>query len=281
MAKRVFCSVGSTHPMSGPARFMTVCLLVVLLGGCATLGRVPPGPPLSDREVEETVAGIRKESGKATSFYTRGTLLVKDWYWEEETTMVMVGSSEPFRVKIEVTHGWGQPILHILVDRGKLEVLSFTEGRLYIGAFTPEALSRFIPGPMTPELIWSVLRGYPVVLPHTRGHSPHAGRIDLYGPGGERVETLEFDHGGMHPSRVNLPVQRAQLTFSSFEDAEGIVYAREVHVDQKGSRGKLTLRREKTVFNRAAPNEVFTVDKPPAFTVVQLDPKAKDPQLRD
>jgi hypothetical protein len=270
MMQRLSRRIGRRVMRRRLVRIPAACLLIFFLGGCAILGRAPSGPPLSDLQAEEIVDRIRQEGGRATSFYTRGALQVKDWYFEEESSMVMVGSLAPFRVKIEVTHGWGQPILHILVDRGRLEVLSFMEGRLYMGDFTPEALSRFIPGPLDTELIWAVLRGYPAVIPYARLTSPQANRIDLLDTRGQKVETLELGPEG-RPSRVILPLQKTQLTFSGFEESEGVVYAGEVGVDQKGARGKLTLRREKVVFNRPVPNEVFTIEKPPTFTVMQLE----------
>jgi hypothetical protein len=105
--------------------------------------------------------------------------------------------------------------------------------------------------------------------------SPQANRIDLLDTRGQRVETLELGPEG-RPSRVSLPLQRTQLGFSNYEEADGVVYAREVFVDQKGAKGKLTLRREKAAFNRPVPNEVFTIEKPPGFTVMQLEPKKQE-----
>ncbi len=226
---------------------------------------------MSERQVEEAVSRMQEQEGMVASFYTRGNVLMKNWYGEEESGIVIAGTKDPFRIKIEVTHGWGQPILHILIDRGKLEVLSSQDSTLYVGDFTPEALSRFLPGPLSRDLIWSALRGYPTISPHRKVLSPEADRIDLYGAGNEKVETIQLGRETPHPERVVLPPQQVALMFSDFVESDGIFYAREVEVDHRKSRGKLLLKNEKTVFNRPIPNEVFTIDKPPAFTVSRLE----------
>lgn len=226
---------------------------------------------MSERQVEEALSRLHEQEGKVSSFYARGNLLMKNWYAEEESGIVIAGSRDPFRIKIEVTHGWGRPILHVLIDRGKLEVLSFQESMLYVGDFTPEALSRFLPGPLSPDLIWSALRGYPTVSPHSKVLSPEADRIDLYGAGDEKVETIQFGRETRHPERVVLPRQQVALSFSDFVEIDGVVYARGVEVDHKKSRGKLLLKNEKALFNRPVPDEVFALEKPPGFMVSRLE----------
>ncbi|MDD5205641.1 MAG: hypothetical protein PHS17_09475 [Desulfobacterales bacterium] len=254
--------------VSGP---LPIAFLVMFLAGCAAFKGPPAGPPMGERQVEEALFRLQEQEGKVSSFYTRGNLFMKNWYGEEESGIVMAGLKDPFRIKIEVTHGWGRPILHILIDRGKLEVLSFQDSTLYVGDFTPEALSRFLPGPLSPDLIWSALRGYPTVSPHSKVLSPGPQRIDLYGAGNEKVETIQLGPETSHPERVLLPPQQVALMFSDFVETDGIFYAREVEVDHRKSRGKFLLKNEKMVFNRPVPDEVFTIDKPQGFTVSRLE----------
>ncbi|PKN30020.1 MAG: hypothetical protein CVU64_05415 [Deltaproteobacteria bacterium HGW-Deltaproteobacteria-21] len=262
-----------SSPLKPVSGLLPIAFLVMFLAGCAAFKGPPAGPPMGERQMEEALSRLQEQDGKVSSFYTRGNLFMRNWYGEEQSGIVIAGSKDPFRIKIEVTHGWGQPILHILIDQGKLEVLSFQDSTLYVGDFTPEALSRFLPGPLSPDLIWSALRGYPTVSPHSKVLSPGPERIDLYGAGNEKVETIQLGPETMHPERVLLPPQQVALMFSDFVESEGIFYAREVEVDHRKSRGKLLLKNEKMVFNRPVPDEVFTIDKPPGFTVSSLEEK--------
>jgi hypothetical protein len=250
---------------------LIIALLGVLIGGCAAFRVTPAGPPLTDPEVEQAVSMLQRQETEVTSFYKRGVVLARSWAGEEEANIVIAGSKVPFRIKIEVTHSWGQPILHILIDRGRLQALSFSESTLYVGDFTPEALSRFLPGPLTRELIWSALRGYPTVSPHRKSSSPQANRIELIGSGGEKVQVIDLGQDDMHPQRVSFPAQQVSLIFSDVVEQNGIFHAREVEVDHKKARGRLVIRNEKTVFNRTMPDEVFTIDKPPGFSEKRLE----------
>jgi hypothetical protein len=148
-----------------------------------------------------------------TSFFSQGTLLVQDWSWEAETQVLFVGLRDPFRVKVEVTHGWGQPVLHVLVDQKRLEVLSFQENRLYVGVFTPQALSRFFPGDLDRDLIWAALRGYPGVSPRTKSFTPGRNRISFSDEKGEEFEVMDLHPEDLHPRRVSSPHNRVRLEF--------------------------------------------------------------------
>ncbi|MBN1105046.1 MAG: hypothetical protein JXL84_16645 [Deltaproteobacteria bacterium] len=252
-------------------RVLVILLSSMVLGGCAVFPAVPPTPPLGDRQAAEIVSRIREEESKVVSFYGRGNLLVKEWTWEADSDLLVVGAREPWKVKIEVTHRWGQPILHVLMDRRRLEVLFFPESRLYVGDSTPEALSRFFPGPLSTDLVWAVLRGYPAIVPHEKVFSPHGRRIVLRKPGEGEGEIIDLDHTGLHPARVELPDQHVLLTFSDIRESGGIHYARVVRVDHEEDNRTLTLTTERMVFNRAIPAEIFRIEKPPGFSVHYLN----------
>jgi hypothetical protein len=252
-------------------KILIILLSCMVLGGCAVFQAMPPQPPLGDRQADEIVSRIQEEENKVISFYARGNVLVKDWYWETESDLLVVGVREPWKVKIEITHRWGQPILHILMDRKMLEVLVFAESRLYVGNSTPETLSRFFPGSFSADLIWTVLRGYPGIVPHERVFSPRGSRIALMKPSGEEAEIIDLDQKGLHPTRVMLPDQHVLLTFSDIQESGGIPYARVVHVDHEADNRTLTLTTERMVFNRPIPEEIFTMEKPPGFSVLHLN----------
>jgi hypothetical protein len=251
-------------------RFLVILLSSMVLSGCAVFQTVPPQPPLGDHQAAEIVSRIREEESKVVSFYARGNLLVKNWYWEADSDLLVVGVREPWKVKIEITHRWGQPILHILMDRRRLEVLFFPESRLYVGDSSPEVLSRFFPGSLSADLIWTVLRGYPGIVPHERVFSPQGSRIALMKPGEQEVEIIDLDRTGLHPARVELPDQKVLLTFSDIQESGGIHYARVVRVEHEADNRTLTLTTERMVFNRSIPEEIFRMEKPPGFSVHYL-----------
>ncbi|MEW6669713.1 MAG: hypothetical protein AB1512_31270 [Thermodesulfobacteriota bacterium] len=254
---------------------LALCLFVAWVGlsltGCALIRELSFSPPLTDQQLSAVILQLKDQEAKVSSFFSQGTLLVKDWTWEAETQVLIVGLRNPFRVKVEITHGWGQPILHMLVDRNRLEVLSFQEYKLYVGAFTPKALSRFLPGELDTDLIWAALRGYPGISPLTKTLSPGRNRISFVDEKGEEIETMDLQPEDLQPVRVTYPKQHLHMEFADMKEIDGILFAGTVSVDSGMGGRKLSLLKDRMVFNKPIPPEIFTIEKPPNFTVVSLD----------
>jgi hypothetical protein len=197
--------------------------------------------------------------------------LVKDWNWESESNILAVGTKNPFKIKIEITHPWGQPILHILMNKTRLEILSFPDKKLYLGTFTPEALSKFFPGDFNAHLIWAALRGYPNLTAHHRIVSLKANQISLFNRKEKEVEIIDLYPETLLPKRVSFPRRHVDLGFSKFQEDNGIYYAREVRVKSTKRKRNLVLKNKKMVFNKTIPEQIFIIEKPPAFGIFPLD----------
>ena len=267
----------SSHPFPSFLSSLLRCLLLLSLSSCATLYK-----PLPDRDVEVILASIQAQERRVFSFYTTGGLSLHDRGWESESHVLIVGNRNPFRIKIEVTHPWGRPIVHILIDERNLQVLSFAEERLYIGAFTPETLSRFLPGQLDAHLVWAVLRGYPHLLPYHGTRSMKANQIRLIDQEGKAHEIIDLYPESKLPRMVFFPAKNIVLGFSDFQQIDGIYYARQVRVEDMGGKSNLMLKNGKMVFNKSIPKEVFQLVKPPSFRTYDLEGNSKEagPSLR-
>ena len=254
----------STTPLVG-------LFLFILLPYCTTVPKPPIKEPLSGQSVKKIMATIREQDDKVFSFYATGRLLAGDWYGQSEANILTAGTKRPFRIKIEITHAWGSPILHILIDRKRLEVLSFKDKTLFLSPFTSEALSEFLPGDIDPEFIWGALRGYPNLINHDEVKSLRKDQISLFQGKGEAVEVIDLYPESQLPKLVLFPEKQITLVFTDFHNDEGIWYSRDVAVSQKGEKRKLTLQNMTFVFNKPIPEEIFSQNKPPTFETRYLD----------
>lgn len=241
-------------------------LLFLSLSGCATLYK-----PLPEGDVEIILASIQAQEREVFSFYTTGALSLRDRNWESDSHVLIVGNRNPFKIKIEVTHPWGRPIVHILIDDTKLQVLSFTEERLYLGVFSPETLSKFLPGELDADLVWAVLRGYPHLLPYQGTTSVKANQIRLLDHEGRAHQIIDLYPESKLPRMVFFPAKDIGLGFSDFQQIDGIYYARQVRVEDMGGKSNLMLKNGKMVFNKTIPKEVFQLVKPPSFRTFDLE----------
>jgi hypothetical protein len=221
--------------------------------------------------VETVLLGIQEQESDVYACYLNGRLTVKNWIWNSDSNILMVGTKEPYRIKIEVTHPWGHPIVHVLIDGTTLKVLSFEESRLYISAFTPENLSEFFPGDFDTDLIWTVLRGHPNLSEYQRAISLRSDQISLLNEKEEVVEIIDIRPDNLLPEQVSYPQQGITMFFSNIQEHQGIHYAREIEVKNTKEKGSLLIESKERGFNRTFPEQIFFLQKPPSFETFYLD----------
>jgi len=221
--------------------------------------------------VETVLSGIQEQESKVFSCYMNGRLAVKNWIWNSDFNIFIAGTKEPYRTKIEVTHSWGHPIVHVLIDGTTLKVLSFQEDRLYISAFTPETLSEFFPGNFDTDLIWAVLRGYPSLLEYQRAISLGSDQINLLDDKEDVVEIIDIYPDSLLPMEVSYPQQDITMFFSDIQEYQGIHYARKIKVKNTKEKGSLVIENKEIGFNRTFPEQIFFLEKPPLFETFYLD----------
>lgn len=247
-----------------------------LAPSCASLYKPSSQETFRAPTIQAIISRIQEQDRKVSSFYTTGRIWMKDWGWESESNILIVGTKIPLKIKIEITHSWGRPILYALIDDTSLKVLSFTEKRLYIGTLAPETLSKFFPGDFSPDLIWAVLRGYPHLARHNRIASLRANQISLFDGKEKEVEIIDFFPENRFPQRATFPERNLTVSFLGFQEDRGIYYAREVRVNSMKGRRKLLIKNKDMVFNKPIPEEIFILEKPPMFETINLDTAPHD-----
>ena len=261
------------------ARLFALIIIIALFPfGCAGVKRPVPQEPLGIYEVERLIIDLRDQQEKVSSFFASGSVLVKGWIWKSEADILIAGVRDPFKIKIEITHPWGSPIFHLLIDEERVEALSFSERRIYSGDLTPEALAGFLPGTLCDrDLIWSVLRGFPLIERYHKAESTKKDEIKLLNKEGGDIETIRLSSESLLPEIVIFPEKSLELLFSGFKEDSGIYYAEEVTVNNIEGAKDLVLKINKMVVNNNIPDEIFTLEKPPTFETVYMDEISGNP----
>lgn len=251
--------------------FLVPFFVFFIFPGCAALRTAMKGTPLTAGQIDAILSEIDDQQARVSTFYSIGTVLLKDGILEAESDALIVGTGEPFRIKIELTHSWGKPLLHVLVDGDRMEVLSFKDRKLYAGAFSPEALARFFPGGLDTPMVWAVLRGYPSVLQSTNIISREANRFLVLDGKGIEMQRVDLCEENNIPTKVRFLRQGVLVSYKGFQSDGGIRYAQEVSVEHPESNKSLVLTRKKTVFNKTIPEAIFTLKKPPHFDEASIE----------
>jgi hypothetical protein len=243
-------------------------LAVLALMGLITLSGCAPvlfKKPLSAQELGNLVSLLKAQEEAAATFFTTGQMVVKDWYWDQEANTLMLGTRTPLRLRMEITHAWGQPILHLLVVGKTFKALSYGERKLYVGDLTPGALSKFFPADLDADLIWEAFRGFPKFRDHSRMESRRADQVSLLSRNGDEMEVLELDPESGLPKQASFPDRNIGIGYVDFQRESGILYAKEVRIKQLEGTRSLTLKNGKMVFNKPIPDELFIMEIPPGF----------------
>jgi len=242
-------------------------LLLVLIGLVGLSGCAPVlfKRPLSDQELGRVASLLKAQEEAASTFFATGHMLVKDWYWDQEANTLTAGTRTPLRVRLEITHGWGQPILHLVVVGKTFKALSYGERKLYTGDVTPGALAKFFPADLDADLIWEVLRGFPKSRAYERMESRKPGQVSFLTRSGDEAEVLELEPERGLPRQASFPERKLSVHYGDVRQEGGILYAGEVRVTPLEGTRTVTLKNGNMVFNKPIPDEIFRMDIPPGF----------------
>ena len=246
------------------ARFM-------ILPGCAPVYRPPSAIPFSHPEIREIVDRISEGDNRVSTFVSIGRVAFRNWVWGPEAKTLILGQREPLQLKIELTHPWGQPILHMLIKESELAVLSFSENRLYKGRYAPETMFKYIPAYPDLDQLWSILRGYPKLKTYDRLIPQDPDQVILADRNGLELEKITLDLSTLEVSSVWSPEPDISVSYSEYVMENDIPYAGKIRVDTGTPGRHLNLSHDEMVFNRSLPAEVFNLRIPPGFEIIYLD----------
>lgn len=271
---RYFISCLNFHEFKpGRTIFLYLFLLSIFLYSCGAF-RAPELKPVdhtSRPDIKKILETMYEQGNNVSEFYYNGSILINGWFRDSKADIFVAGSKKPFRLKIEISHSWGKPVLYLLVKEEELKIIDFNDRSEYIGEFTPGNLSKFIPNmEYSPDMLWALLRGYPPLLPYTRIYEHDAGIISLEGPNNKILETINFAPGENVIDSISFHPDSLNIEFNDFMKAGDFDYSRvTVLKDIKGSRD-ITLTRKKIFFNKDIPGEIFTLKKPSSFKTINI-----------
>lgn len=181
---------------------MALALLLLLLGACVPAR--PPGRPLPTVTADRLQQALADQASRWRSLQGMARLRVSGPDERRSTRQVLL-LERPDRFRAEVLGPFGQPLLVVTGDAGRLSALAPGEGRYYSGPATPERLWRLVRLPLAlPDVVRLMLHDVPWATGRTDGVEVVDGRyrLTLDGADGRRCR-LWFD--------ADLHVRRAAL----------------------------------------------------------------------
>jgi hypothetical protein len=250
---------------------LIVVLGLLLLNGCTSFPRHVPSVPFGPDETRRVLALFKEQESLVHTFVSSGRLKMRAKGPESESSFLIAGTRDPYKIKIEITHLWGKPILHILIDGIQLGVLSFSEKRLYKGTLDELGRLKFFPAHLRTDQIWALARAYPALSEYDRAVSMKGHQVTLLDSKEQPVQVIDFyPQPDLLPRLITFPAQDTRVSFSDFQNSSGIYYAQNVGVAGRNPDTEITFELKQMILNRPIPNEVLMLTSPPDFEVMPL-----------
>ncbi len=250
--------------------YLFIFLLTLVLG-CASLAPFPPAKPFSQQESDRIISNLQDQEERVSSFHGTGKLILKKGEEEIEANLFAVGSN-PYKIRLEITHPWGRPLLYIVADEKSISVLSLTDKKFFRGPPHSFDMKQFFLYGLDLDLAWKIFSGSVPILPtsgETVSLKPH--EISLYNKQGEIIETISFSSKTLLPRSIYFPKKGLSIRLSEFD--EGYLDPRplKIKVLKENEDQLVVIRYKSFTLNKPVPEEIFQLNPPPSFEIVNLN----------
>ena len=246
--------------------------LLLWIHGCATLPVLPPRTPSPGYLLEQTRARLQNLEGLkglahltvssgAKSFGVQEVLLVR----------------RPASLRAESLGPLGTPQFYLVTDGSELILFNPGENRYSRGPATPEHLSPFLPSPLKPEEIVSLLLGTPPMIDYDTASIRRLEEEGLW--------TLELSSAlrqerqilWVHPYSWNIlraeiyrPALSQRVTFQDFRQIQEFFFPQKIQVRSFQPEARFTVEYLEVELNPRWGAQDFQLPAPPGIAVVPL-----------
>lgn len=249
--------------------YLTIFIFMLLLG-CAPLVPSPPYAPFTQTETAQLISNLRAEGRRISSFHGAGRLRYRDREEESELNLLAAGG-RPFKVRIEISHPWGRPLFFIVLDGDNTSVLSLVDHKFFKGQSNRLPMDLFFLLRLDLDSIWQILSGNVPVLPHSKAASLKPYEVTLYNGEGEVTQIISFFPRSLLPRSVFFPYEGITIMLSDFKQDDFGPRPLKIEIARKDTNQSVQIRYKDLTRNKPIPEEVFSLDPPPGFEVIELN----------
>jgi outer membrane lipoprotein-sorting protein len=242
---------------------------LLTLFGCAPLVPSPPTAPFSQQQAARLISELSTQQSSIVSFHGVGKLRFKDPKGTSEANLLAVGS-RPFRIRVEISHPWGKPLFFVVADGDNTSVLSLVEHKFFRGRSSELPIQRLFLLRLDLSSLWQILAGKAPVLPHWRALSSKPYEIALLDSTGAVTEVISFYPRSLLPRSVRFPEHGIAVMFSDFREGEWGRNPGRIEIAIYDGNQNVEIRYDRLTFNKPIPDEVFRLEAPPDFEVIEL-----------
>ena len=249
--------------------YLTILVLIFLIG-CAPLVPSPPTAPFTQTETAQLISELRAEGRRISSFHGVGSLRYRDREEESELNLLAVGG-RPFKLRLEVSHPWGRPLFFIVLDGDNTSVLSLVDHKFFKGQSNRLPMDVLFLLRLDLDSIWQILSGNVPILHHSKASSLKPYEVTLYNGEGKVTQIISFFPRSLLPRSVFFPYEGITIMLSDFKQGDFGPRPLRIEIARKDTDQSVEIRYKDLTRNKPIPEEVFSLDPPPGFEVIELN----------
>jgi len=203
----------------------------------------------------------------ANSFVASGTISYSKKMRFDEGNFFAVGTLEPLKLKLEVTHPLGGDIMHALLDKNHIEVVFFREKKVYTSEYYENVNindSLFA----DPSIAWHIFRGFPLILPYKDGYVEDNNKFSLLGNNSIVIQSITLAKDRMIPVSVGYNAIGIIVDIDDFANNDNIFYASVIKIKPKNTDEIIEIKFKKHEFNLPIAQEIFNIIFPTGFPIL-------------
>ncbi len=242
-----------------------ILLILFSINSCAPFIS-PPGPPISDEQIQILLSHLKEQQSAVNSFYWSGEMTLNRWPWKEHLFIFVVAKRVPLQIRIEISHSTGQALYHILIKGSNCQVISFKDRAIYEGRLDNVQLIRSIFSGPVPDIntVWSVMRGYPV-FENIKNLIPVSKRqIRIIKTSGKGI-LMHFAGTISMPKGYKIKGDRTEICFNNIRCQNGICISKSIELRDSENGNRLRITINNPAFNKEIPEDIFRITIPPDF----------------
>lgn len=250
-----------------------------LFTGCSLFKKPTPPLDLKIDSPEIVLEKLRESNAKVQSLRSLAKIQVKIPERKSRFSELVI-AQEPGRIRMEVLSFFGNLAALLVTDSSRLQALFINEGHLYEGVASAYNLSRFLPVPLPPEEIVSLLLGKASLIDCDPVDLELRQERDLYilklsSRTGERLQRLWIDPVNFRTvrSETSYPGDTTLLIaeFKDFKELNGEWFPASISIKIPSEAIDVKVKYQSPELNPVLDSSLFTITPPPGINLVELD----------
>ncbi len=238
--------------------------------GCSTLKQPVETKPLFHKDAAQILSYLKGQNSNVESFQGIGRVIVNSGSSELESNLFIAGKS-PQRARLEITHFWGKPLIHIVIDGRDVSALSLTEKKFFRCHDGYLDIDHIFLSKLDTKIIWDILAGRVPILDEvvkTVGYKEN--EILLLNSSGQIIERILFSSNPILAKEIYFPLKEITINLSKFRKMNsGYVPLKIEIIEEKPDRAIKIEYKDFEIGNQI-PDEIFYLSPLPGYEVIEI-----------